>query len=921
MAEMTGLIMKGAVALGSAAVAGKLYEDGRSLIGPSLGEMKELAQDIEANYQMMKGTAELLKGKREDILGKIKSEKEHESTDECNAWINRAKELEAGVQILDSKYSTEKDKGLWSFDLSKALKKKLEELRQWLEEGRKIVVSVERKPPRIIRVPAPKIEDKSSLNAIFEKMTACFRDDQVKIIGLWGKVGVGKTAIMENLNNKEKLRWEIARRLKLKIEPGTPKSEINFIISEQLEKKKCLFLLDDVQHVFKLNDIGIYNINRNNKVILASRNQNICWAMDSDEIVEVEELPIEEAVVLFKEKLGPQGKRPQFEQVAKLVVEHCSCLPLLIEKVAGFFKCRARHNWTYLLKNFQNWLYNDFDGMVEVLKKIRFCFERLDHKDKKHCFLYCALHTEGCEISTNHLVECCKAEDFFPDVGTGHGMVDDLINASLLEKAKKKKCVKMNKVLRNMALKILSEWDDLKFLVKAGVLVEPLSDMEWEDAKRISLMDNGHRLRSLPEEPNCAKLRTLFLQRSFALTAIPDDFFRFMQDLRVLDLHGTKVEKLPSPFHLKCLQVLYLSCDQLMELPSRMKLENLEVLDIRGTRIYCLPVQISNMKKLRCLRISFSNVDGESDRAEEHLGVISNLSLLEELVLEVKAQNQWWNHAMKNITREVATLTKLTSLLFCFYDEESFKTFLDNSKWWQNPNFTLQICVGQHDSIRRLKSENAEYKDNAIISSLVVVITNDTYELIGHKEAWSISNFGIENINELKCCIIEGCKEIRTVIDATETMEGVLEQLEKIYISNVPMLESIWEGNVPDGSLAQLTVFCLYDCSNLKTVFSSAMIKQLSKLQHLQIEDCPKIEQLIVESENDGLEQLELPCLTTLVLRNLPVIESIWKNDLICPHLGPPVKENCEQLHVEFSEQIDGVGAVTTVISNIRPIS
>ncbi|KAF2320131.1 hypothetical protein GH714_024127 [Hevea brasiliensis] len=254
----------------------------------------------------------------------------------------------------------------------------------------------------------------------------------------------------------------------------------------------------------------------------------------------------------------------------------------------------------------------------------------------------------------------------------------------------------------------------------------------------------------------------------------------------------------------------------------------------------------------------------------------------------------------------------------CKDEQSASKYGIDILSEWDDLKFLVK--AGVLVAAKRLKSENAEYKDNAIISSLVVVITNDTYELIGHKEAWSISNFGIENINELKCCIIEGCKEIRTVIDATETMEGVLEQLEKIYISNVPMLESIWEGNVPDGSLAQLTVFCLYDCSNLKTVFSSAMIKQLSKLQHLQIEDCPKIEQLIVESENDGLEQLELPCLTTLVLRNLPVIESIWKNDLICPHLGPPVKENCEQLHVEFSNQSTDL-VVTTVISNIRPIS
>ncbi|KAF2320114.1 hypothetical protein GH714_023831 [Hevea brasiliensis] len=192
--------------------------------------------------------------------------------------------------------------------------------------------------------------------------------------------------------------------------------------------------------------------------------------------------------------------------------------------------------------------------------------------------------------------------------------------------------------------------------------------------------------------------------------------------------------------------------------------------------------------------------------------------------------------------------------------------------------------VSVQNFIKRLKSEDVENIDNAIISSLVIATTDDTFELIGHKEAWDLSKFGIENINELKCLIIEGAKNIQAVIDAKGTMEGVLKRLERIYISNVPMLESIfWEGHVPGGSLAELAVFHLSNCPNLKKIFSSAMIKQLSNLQHLHIENCPQIEQIIVESRNDGSEQLMLPSLRTCVLRNLPELKSFSKNDLICP--------------------------------------
>ncbi|KAJ9159064.1 hypothetical protein P3X46_024595 [Hevea brasiliensis] len=928
----------------------KFYEEVRSLFGPPFDVMNEFVNCTDTNYQMMKGAAQILYGMRNDVLNKINKDKENEPTQQCQAWIDKVNQLEKAVKILESEYPTAEEKSFKErFEFSKVLEKMHDELQSCLDQGSKIQVSVERIPP-IIRVPAPKIEDKSSLYTVFTKMTEYFEDENVERIGLWGTVGVGKTAIMKNLNNsekanafdivifatlpdemnqenskdemnkgklnceneelklkalelekeklrelklkalelaKEKLRQEIAGRLKLKIE-GMTKSEINFRISEELKDKKYLFLLDDVWDILDLGDIGICSNKKDSKVILASRKQNICWGMDIDAIEDLKPLPIKEAVALFKEKLGTKGKHLEFRGVAEPVVKHCSCLPLLIEKVAGFFKQKDSKNWRKLLEKFQTWDYYDVDGMVEVLNKFRFCFEELDREDKKLCFLYCALHTEGYEISTNHLVECCKAEKFILDVASGHLIVGDLIDASLLEKDEKKKCLKMNKVLRNMALKISSEWEDLKFLVKAAM----------GRGERISLMDNSHRLSSLPEKLNCINLSTLFLQRNLALTAIPDKFFESMQKLRVLDLHGTRVKKLPSPFCLEGLEVLYLSCcDQLLELPSEMILQNLEVLDIRGTGIYCLPIQIRQMKKLRCLRMSFSRYDVESGKEEEHQGVISNLSLLEELVIEVKAQNRWWNNVVKHITREVSRLTKLTSLSFCFHDVESFKSFVHNTELWQDPNFTFQFCVSQHDSTRCLKSANGENIDNAITISRLIVVSNDTFELIGHKGALSLSDFGIENINELKCCIIEGCNEILTVIDAHGTMEGVLTCLERIYISNVPMLESIWEGHVPDGSLAQLTVLCLSKCSKLTKIFSPAMIKQLSKLQHLQIEDCPEIEQIIVESENNGSERLELPSLTELVLQDLPKLTSIWKeNQLSCPSLRAPKIINCDKL-------------------------
>ena len=57
------------------------------------------------------------------------------------------------------------------------------------------------------------------------------------------------------------------------------------------------------------------------------------------------------------------------------------------------------------------------------------------------------------------------------------------------------------------------------------------------------------------------------------------------------------------------------------------------------------------------------------------------------------------------------------------------------------------------------------------------------------------------------------------------------------------------------------------------------MIQQLSKLQHLKVEECHQIEEIIMDSENQVLEVDALPRLKTLVLIDLPELRSIWVDD------------------------------------------
>ncbi|KAI9124779.1 hypothetical protein K1719_004106 [Acacia pycnantha] len=140
-----------------------------------------------------------------------------------------------------------------------------------------------------------------------------------------------------------------------------------------------------------------------------------------------------------------------------------------------------------------------------------------------------------------------------------------------------------------------------------------------------------------------------------------------MGNLLVLNLHLTKISKLPSLKGLTKLKAFYLNrCSELkIGLNEIQPLKNLEVFDIRDTKVNFMPC----LKSLRCLRMSFI----ESDKYY----LIAIVQKLEELTIEVKSlQNA------HDIVDAVASLKKLTTLRCTFYSSEIREEFLRASESW-----------------------------------------------------------------------------------------------------------------------------------------------------------------------------------------------------------------------------------------------
>ncbi|KAK1270524.1 Disease resistance protein [Acorus gramineus] len=741
------------------------------------------------------------------------------------------------------------------------------------------------------------------------RLQKCICDDSVRIIGVWGMPGVGKTTLLENLNNvpaleslfkiiifvtvsqkwsPEEVRGKIARRLGLDIERETVETARSMVF-EKMKDMKYLLILDDVWEKVNLHQIGVpmNNDNTKGKLVLASRFLGVCQGMNTEEDIGVKPLKRQEAWELFVEKVGEIPS--DIEPVAKDVVDQCGNLPIAILAVGGQLRGKQGIQiWNNKLKELCSPSNTDIGLNDDVTKLLKLSYDYLPEERLQRCFLYCALFPVGHDIYVDYLIQCWKGEGLltynrsFADAhNEGHTILDKLIDCSLLVKSLRPEYVRMHEVSRHMALKIMQQ-----SLVKAGCgLTIPPETTEWEEGiQKVSLMYN--KLSDLPEQPNCNQLSTLFLQFNMELKSIPDEFFLFMNCLRVLDLSETQICVLPKSLsNLSTLQDLYLeNCIHLTSLPAGVgeTLEKLELLDIRGTGIRRLPNEIGAFPRLRCLHMSstsfYINIEGGLQIPRD----LIRRDKLEELIVDSEGDPAWDEKAQAVID-ELVKLTGLNALRFIFPDVACLESFIKRSQSWRGQGWrSFQFDIGHHYgkqpdggySIGRRDGLLRFYGGISIPQAVVqAIVRADAFELVAHSTAHGLSDFDMQNMNNLKSCRVQECEKMRYIFEGDS---GKLPSLEELKLAKLLSLKDVWKVPVPSGVLMNLKILHIRECP-LTKVFSAAVTQQLRKLQELRVESCVQMvgiieEQEIVEEQAGCEIELGLKILILVGLKNLACI-------------------------------------------------
>ncbi|KAK7359139.1 hypothetical protein VNO77_01086 [Canavalia gladiata] len=429
-------------------------------------------------------------------------------------------------------------------------------------------------------------------------------------------------------------------------------------------------------------------------------------------------------------------------------------------------------------------------------------------------------------------------------------------------------------------------------------LTEPLHIGRWHGLIRIELMDN--KICELPDSPECPKLKVLLLQGNVDLMDIPDLFFDHMPLLRYLNLSYTSIRELPpSIFKLIQLKKFYLKgCDLFMDLPPKIgQLKNLEELDLDGTSITHLPEEIRELINLQNLTLCFDGYQhehshGKNGKQISNLTiipprVISNLTRLNCLSINVDPEDKRWNENVLNILLEIFGLERL-EMVNIYIPKAEFLELIPAYK-----PIDLRLVVGHHAQrfiVRATAKVEEKFKhcDHRLKFVNGVNVPNGMKKNLGscralyldrHMTIKSLSEFELKNLDRLKVCILGECNEMETVVDVSYSLDGhALPNLEFLSVFYMKNLRSICK-EIPRMSpvfLHSLKTITLHTCPMLTTIFTSSFIDNLSLLEELIVEDCSKLTTLVNLDSIEHETKYFLPRLKMISLLYLPELVSIF---------------------------------------------